>query len=170
MPSPWATALLQPFQRPGHSIKLMLQPKSPYPHVALHLANLDRTFDHGAMEGTYRNIWEQCITSLASHSLWLTCLALLSTGPVSCVIVTMPQTAVNTTVGANVTLLCTYRTEMSVSGLFIQWSFYNHNSKNRPIVRSFKKYIYIAMYLVMYRLLPIALNANCCFWCSFKLF
>ncbi|XP_077778550.1 V-set and immunoglobulin domain-containing protein 1 isoform X2 [Podarcis muralis] len=56
------------------------------------------------------------------------------TGPVSCVIVTMPQTAVNTTVGANVTLLCTYRTEMSVSGLFIQWSFYNHNSKNRPIL------------------------------------
>ncbi|XP_053230134.1 V-set and immunoglobulin domain-containing protein 1 isoform X2 [Podarcis raffonei] len=56
------------------------------------------------------------------------------TGPVSCVIVTMPQTAVNTTVGANVTLLCTYRTEMSISGLFIQWSFYNHISKNRPII------------------------------------
>ncbi|CAI5793812.1 V-set and immunoglobulin domain-containing protein 1 [Podarcis lilfordi] len=55
-------------------------------------------------------------------------------GPVSCVIVTMPQTAVNTTVGANVTLLCTYRTEMSISGLLIQWSFYNHNSKNRPIL------------------------------------
>ncbi|XP_032994139.1 V-set and immunoglobulin domain-containing protein 1 [Lacerta agilis] len=55
------------------------------------------------------------------------------TGPVSCVIVSVPETSVNTTVGGNVTLQCTYRTQMSASGLFIQWSFYSHKLKKRPV-------------------------------------
>ncbi|XP_034957836.1 V-set and immunoglobulin domain-containing protein 1 [Zootoca vivipara] len=56
------------------------------------------------------------------------------TGPVSCVIVSMPETSVNTTVGANVTLHCTYRVELPASGLYIQWSFYSHKLKKRPTI------------------------------------
>ncbi|XP_060105097.1 V-set and immunoglobulin domain-containing protein 1 [Heteronotia binoei] len=63
-------------------------------------------------------------------------LAILATliGPLTCVIVTAPENAVNTTTGGNITLLCTYTTQMEASDLFIQWFFYSaKEAKKNPI-------------------------------------
>ncbi|XP_015277283.1 PREDICTED: V-set and immunoglobulin domain-containing protein 1-like, partial [Gekko japonicus] len=46
-------------------------------------------------------------------------------GPLTCVVLTVPQKYVNTTVGGNITLLSTYTTQTDSSNLFIQWSFYS---------------------------------------------
>ncbi|XP_056215543.1 V-set and immunoglobulin domain-containing protein 1 [Falco biarmicus] len=47
------------------------------------------------------------------------------TGPVSGVVVTVPEKAVNVTTGGNVTLLCTYKDSGPLGNFFIQWSFYS---------------------------------------------
>uniref|UniRef100_A0A8C4TZU3 V-set and immunoglobulin domain-containing protein 1 n=1 Tax=Falco tinnunculus TaxID=100819 RepID=A0A8C4TZU3_FALTI len=47
------------------------------------------------------------------------------TGPVSGVVVTVPEKAVNVTTGGNVTLLCTYMDSGPLGNFFIQWSFYS---------------------------------------------
>ncbi|XP_015277282.1 PREDICTED: V-set and immunoglobulin domain-containing protein 1-like [Gekko japonicus] len=51
-------------------------------------------------------------------------------GPVWCVVVTVPEKTVKTTVGGNITLLCTYRTEMVAPDLLIQWNFYSAKEKD----------------------------------------
>lgn len=61
--------------------------------------------------------------------LILNCLA----GQVNMVQVTIPDTFVNVTVGANVTLLCLYTTTVaSLDKLSVQWSFF-HNKEMEPI-------------------------------------
>ncbi|KAL8181084.1 UNVERIFIED_CONTAM: hypothetical protein K2H54_047108 [Gekko kuhli] len=56
-------------------------------------------------------------------------LRLKGAGPLNCVVLTVPVKAVNTTVGGNITLLCTYTTQTDSSNLFIQWSFYSAQEK-----------------------------------------
>nr|XP_056714933.1 V-set and immunoglobulin domain-containing protein 1-like [Euleptes europaea] len=51
------------------------------------------------------------------------------TGPARCVIVTVPENSVETTIGGNITLLCTYRTGTFGPNLFIQWTFYSAKAK-----------------------------------------
>ncbi|NXK02436.1 VSIG1 protein, partial [Herpetotheres cachinnans] len=46
-------------------------------------------------------------------------------GPVSGVVVTVPEKAVNVTTGGNATLLCTYTDSGPLGNFFIQWSFYS---------------------------------------------
>nr|XP_056714931.1 V-set and immunoglobulin domain-containing protein 1-like [Euleptes europaea] len=55
-------------------------------------------------------------------------------GPLRCAVVTVPEKAVNTTVGGNITLLCTYRTEMDSSNLFIQWTFYSAQEREKDVI------------------------------------
>ncbi|XP_054851783.1 V-set and immunoglobulin domain-containing protein 1 [Eublepharis macularius] len=55
-------------------------------------------------------------------------------GPLSCVVVTVPEKTVNTTVGGNITLLCTYRTEMIATNLLIQWIFYSAQERKKDTI------------------------------------
>ncbi|XP_010085588.1 PREDICTED: V-set and immunoglobulin domain-containing protein 1-like [Pterocles gutturalis] len=47
------------------------------------------------------------------------------TGPISGVVVTVPEKIVNVTTGGNATLLCTYTNSGPLGNFFIQWSFYS---------------------------------------------
>lgn len=46
-------------------------------------------------------------------------------GPAFCLTVVVPVSSMNTTVGRNITLVCTYTTNAAPSNLAIEWSFYN---------------------------------------------
>ncbi|XP_009961972.2 V-set and immunoglobulin domain-containing protein 1 [Tyto alba] len=54
------------------------------------------------------------------------------TGPVSGVVVTVPEKTVNVTTGGNATLLCTYTSPGLLGNFFIQWSFYS--AKERQLL------------------------------------
>uniref|UniRef100_A0A8D0L1F4 V-set and immunoglobulin domain-containing protein 1 n=1 Tax=Sphenodon punctatus TaxID=8508 RepID=A0A8D0L1F4_SPHPU len=60
----------------------------------------------------------------------LSLLCFIYSGPISSVVVTVPTSAVQTLVGGNATLLCTYTTSGQQSGMFIQWSFYSAKKKH----------------------------------------
>uniref|UniRef100_A0A8C8RCR5 V-set and immunoglobulin domain-containing protein 1 n=1 Tax=Pelusios castaneus TaxID=367368 RepID=A0A8C8RCR5_9SAUR len=63
---------------------------------------------------------------------------LFPTGHVSGMIVTVPESTVNVTVGGNATLLCTYTTEGLPNSLFIQWSFYSAQEKQHQTIYYFQ--------------------------------
>ncbi|XP_066496295.1 V-set and immunoglobulin domain-containing protein 1 [Tiliqua scincoides] len=55
-------------------------------------------------------------------------------GPVSCLTVAVPVRSVNTTVGGNITLVCTYTTSIAPSNLAIEWSFYSRKQMGIKLI------------------------------------
>ncbi|KAJ6657414.1 hypothetical protein lerEdw1_002472, partial [Lerista edwardsae] len=61
-------------------------------------------------------------------------LCLFSTGPVSCLTVVVPFRSVNTTVGRNLTLVCTYTTNAVPSNLVVEWNFHSPKKTGSPTI------------------------------------
>ncbi|XP_062998123.1 V-set and immunoglobulin domain-containing protein 1 [Elgaria multicarinata webbii] len=84
-----------------------------------------------------QGFWLELQVSMSSGLLWCTIelqVATTQCSPVSCITLTVPQKSVNTTVGGNITLLCTYQLQEPGPKLLIQWSFYSARQKNSTSV------------------------------------